>query len=98
MFSAPIRRDTKAWRAQVWISFGIAIALCAIGLGYLPGSEVDRAFMMMGYTFCVSSAFALAKFIRDNETRQIDTPLWGLVVWLAFALAMALTGWGVLRM
>jgi hypothetical protein len=98
MLPAPIRRDSKAWRAQVWISFGIAVALCAIGLGYLPGNEIDRAFMMMGYAFCVSSAFALAKFVRDNETRQIDTPLWGLVVWLAFGLAMVLTGWGVVRM
>jgi hypothetical protein len=98
MLPAPIRRDTKAWRAQVWISFGIAVSLCAIGLAYLPGSDIDRAFMMMGYTFCLSSAFALAKFVRDNEVRNADTPLWGLVVWLGFALAMGLTAWGVLRM
>ena len=58
--AAMFRRDTKAWRAQVWISFGIAVSLCAIGLAYLPGSDIDRAFMMMGYTFCLSSAFALA--------------------------------------
>jgi len=98
MLPAPIRRDTKAWRAQVWISFGIAVSLCAIGLSYLPGSDIDRAFMMMGYTFCLSSAFALAKFVRDNELRNTDTPLWGLVVWLGFALAMGLTAWGVVRM
>jgi hypothetical protein len=98
MLPAPIRRDTKAWRAQVWISFGIAVSLCAIGLSYLPGSDIDRAFMMMGYTFCLSSAFALAKFVRDNELRNADTPLWGLVVWLGFALAMGLTAWGVVRM
>jgi len=98
MLPAPIRRDTKAWRAQVWISFGIAVSLCAIGLSYLPGSDIDRAFMLMGYTFCLSSAFALAKFVRDNELRNTDTPLWGLVVWLGFALAMGLTAWGVVRM
>jgi hypothetical protein len=98
MLHAPIRRDTKAWKAQVWISFGIAVTLCSIGLAYLPGSDIDRAFMMMGYTFCLSSAFALAKFVRDNEMRRTDTPLWGLVVWAGFALAMALTGWGVVRM
>ena len=98
MLPAPIRRATKAWRAQVWISFGIAVSLCAIGLSYLPGSDIDRAFMLMGYTFCLSSAFALAKFVRDNELRNTDTPLWGLVVWLGFALAMGLTAWGVVRM
>ena len=95
---APIRHDTKAWKAQVWISFFAAAGLCAIGLAYLPGRDLDRAFMMMGYVFCISAAFALAKFIRDNEARQIDTPLWGLVVWSGFALAVALTGWGLVQM
>ena len=33
--NALIRRDTKAWRTQVWLSFGIAISLCAIGLAWL---------------------------------------------------------------
>ncbi len=61
------RRDTAAWRMQVWISFGVAASLCAIGLAWLPGAELDRAFMVMGYVYCVSSAFALAKFVRDNE-------------------------------
>lgn len=98
MLATPIRRDTRAWKAQVWISFGLAITLCSIGLAYLPGSDIDRAFMMMGYAFCLSSAFALAKFVRDNEQRKTDTPLWGLVVWGGFALSMALTAWGVVRM
>ena len=94
----PIRRDTPAWRLQVWLSFGIAVALCAIGLAWLPGNEVDRAFMLMGYVFCLSSAFALAKFVRDNQVLRIDTPMWRLVVWAGFALAMALTGWGLVRL
>jgi hypothetical protein len=53
---------------------------------------------MMGYVFCVSTAFALAKYVRDNERRRIDTPLWGMVVWGGFGFAMALTGWGLMRM
>jgi hypothetical protein len=93
-----IRRDTKAWKAQVWISFATAAGLAGTGLAWLPGNEVERAFMLMGYLFCVSTAFALAKFVRDNEGRRIDTPLWGLVVWGGFALAMALTGWGLVQM
>jgi len=93
-----IRKDTKAWKAQVWISFGLAATLCATGLAYLPGQDLDRAFMVMGYVFCLSTAFALAKYIRDNETRRTDTPMWGLVVWGGFGLAMALTGWGLWRM
>jgi len=92
------RRDTAAWRLQVWLSFGIAASLCAIGLAWLPGNDIDRAFMVMGYVYCVSSAFALSKFVRDNERARVDTPLWKAVVWGAFFAAMALTGWGLVRM
>ena len=98
MQTTPIRKDTKAWKLQVWVSFGIAVTLCASGLAYLPGQDLDRAFMVMGYMFCLSTAFALAKYVRDNETRKTDTPMWGLVVWGGFALAMALTAWGLWRM
>lgn len=96
--SPAIRRDTPAWKAQVWISFGIAVTLCAFGLAWLPGQDIHRAFMVMGYVFCLSTAFALSKFVRDNETRRTDTPLWKLVVWGGFVLAMGLTGWGLWRM
>jgi hypothetical protein len=92
------RRDTAAWKLQVWISFGVAASLCAIGLAWLPGADLDRAFMVMGYVFCLSSAFALAKFVRDNERHRVDSPLWKGVVWSAFFVAMALTGWGLVRM
>ena len=93
-----VRRDTRAWRAQVWISFGLAAMLCATGLAWLPGQDLDRAFMVMGYLFCLTSAFGLSKFIRDNEKRRSDTPGWKWVVWGGFFLAMALTGWGLWRM
>ena len=102
MQTTPIRQDTRAWKLQVWVSFGLAVTLCACGLAYLPGQDLDRAFMVMGYMFCLSTAFALAKYVRDNEQRRFgntgDTPMWGLVVWGGFALAMALTAWGLWRM
>ncbi|MEO8057286.1 MAG: YiaA/YiaB family inner membrane protein [Burkholderiales bacterium] len=102
MQTTPIRQDTRAWKLQVWVSFGLAVTLCGSGLAYLPGQDLDRAFMVMGYMFCLSTAFALAKYVRDNEQRRFgnpgDTPLWGLVVWGGFALAMALTAWGLWRM
>lgn len=93
-----MHRDTRAWRYQVWLSFGLSLTLCASGLAWLPGDDLDRAFMVMGYVFCLTAAFALAKFIRDNQAEKVDTPMWGLVVWSGFALAMALTGWGLWRM
>lgn len=98
---SPVRlvlRDTRAWRLQVWVSFALALLVCGSGLAWLPGADLDRAFMVMGYVFCLSTAFALAKFVRDNAERPADTPLWSLVVLGGFALAMALTGWGLWRM
>ena len=93
-----IRHDTKAWKLQVWLSFAAAATLCGSGLAWLPGQDLDRAFMVMGYLFTLSTAFALAKFVRDNEGQRVDTSMWGWVVWGGFALAMALTGWGLWRM
>lgn len=94
-----VHRDTRAWRMQIWISFAVAVTPCAAGLSWLPGADLDRAFMVMGYVFCLSTAFALSKYVHANERRKVDTPMWGGVVWSGFALAMvALTGWGLWRM
>jgi hypothetical protein len=100
--SIVVQRDTRAWQLQVWISFGIAVFLCAVGLAWLPGARLEQAFMVMGYVFCLSAAFVLAKFVRDNAPTASrsagDTPMWRLVVWGGFGVAMALTGWGLLGM
>ena len=93
-----MKRDTRAWQLQVWASFGVAVTLCAVGLAWLPGADIDRVFMIMGYVFCTSAAFALAKFVRDNERKTVDTPLFKGVVWCGFVVAMGLTGWGLWRM
>ncbi len=98
-----IHRDSTAWTVQVWVSFGLAVFLCGVGLAYLPGSDLDRAFMVMGYVFCLSTAFVLAKFVRDAEKARAqgsagDTPAFKYVVWGAFFTAMGLTGWGLTRM
>jgi len=93
-----VQRDTRAWRMQVWISFALALLVCGSGLAWLPGADLDRAFMVMGYVFCLSTAFALSKFVRDNAGQPSDTPLWSLVVWGGFGVAMALTAWGLFRM
>ena len=88
-----------AWIAIILLaSFAIAMFLCAIGLAYLPGQDMDRAFMVMGYLFCLTAAFVLSKFIRDNQREKSDTPMWRFVVYGAFFMAMTLTAWGLWRM
>ena len=37
-----MQRDTSGWRMQVWLSFGISLLACAVGVIYLPGQELDR--------------------------------------------------------
>lgn len=81
--SVLIHRDSKPWQLQVWLSFLIAVFLCAVGLAYLPGQDLDRVFMVMGYFFCLSAAFVLAKFVRDQErtiSERKDTPMFKWVV------------------
>ena len=75
--------------------------MCAIGLAWLPGAGLEQAFMVMGYVFCLSAAFVLAKYVRDNQGGAAaagDTPMWRFVVWGGFVVAMGLTGWGLLTM
>ena len=102
MHTTPIRKDTTGWKLQLWVSIGLAVLLCGCGLAYLPGGDLGRTFMVMGYMFCLSTAFALAKFVHDNESRRScnapDTPMWSLVVWGGFALALGLTAWRLWRM
>ena len=93
-----IRRDTRGWKIQVWASFAIAAFLCGTGLAWLPGALLEQAFMVMGYVFSLSTVFVLSKYVRDRASDQSDTPMWGLVVWVGFAMAVSLTGWGMWEM
>lgn len=93
-----IRRDTAAWRIQVWLAFGIGALLAAHAVWNLPGAALDRILIALGLCFVLSSAFTLAKTLRDNQHEKVDTPAWMVQVWLAFALAVTLTGWAILRL
>jgi hypothetical protein len=93
-----VRRDTSAWVLQVWAAFAIAVALCVGGIWHLPAEGLNRAFIALGYLFCLSSAFAVAKTVRDNRDERVDTQQWVFQVWAAFIIAVGVTAWGLLRM
>lgn len=93
-----MQRDTGSWRIQVWASFALALMASAIGVFQLPAQELDRAFLAIGFFFCLFTCFAIAKTQRDNRDEQVDTQGWVITVWIAFAAALSLTGWGLWRM
>jgi hypothetical protein len=93
-----VRRDTNAWTFQVWASFLLAVFLCALGIINMPSENLDRAFLALGYFFCLSSAFVLSKTVRDNQAERVDTAAWVMQVWIAFGVALTLTAWGLVRM
>ena len=66
--STPLRpHTTAAFFAQASISFGVSIAAMAVGIAYLPLSGWPRAFLALGLLYTVTSAFTLAKCVRDKQ-------------------------------
>jgi hypothetical protein len=66
--SNPLRpRTTNAFYAQAASSFGISLSVTLIGIGYLADSRWVRAFLALGLLYVVTSAFTLAKCIRDRQ-------------------------------
>lgn len=63
---------TTAFFAQAALSFGVALVAVGVGIVYLPVDGWVRAFLALGLLYTVTSAFTLAKCIRD---RQEDTYL-----------------------
>ena len=68
----PSTGPTPAFFAQAAISFGLSLLAVAIGVALLPVDPWIRAFLAVGVLYTVTSAFTLAKVVRD---RQEDTTL-----------------------
>ncbi|MDQ3611559.1 MAG: hypothetical protein M4D85_08175 [Actinomycetota bacterium] len=60
-------RTTTAFFVQAAISFGVASLAVGIGITYLPVDRWIRGFLAVGCLFLVSSAFTLAKCVRDQQ-------------------------------
>jgi len=96
--NASAQRDTSAWIMQVWLSFILALTVACIGIVYLPVDLWIKGYMTMGLFFTVGSTFTLAKTIRDNRFRQVDTSAWVFQVWASFLVSILLMSVGVYRM
>jgi len=93
-----VRRDTAAWNMQVWLSFFLAVSACLIGVWNMPSEQLDRAFLAIGFFFCLFATVTLSKLIRDNRDEKVDTAAWTMTVWLGFGIAVVMTAWGLFRM
>jgi hypothetical protein len=60
-------KTTTAFYVQAALSFGVSLVGTAVGIAYLPVGGWERAFLGLGLLFVVTSAFTLAKVIRDQQ-------------------------------
>ncbi|HET8560210.1 MAG TPA: YiaA/YiaB family inner membrane protein [Marmoricola sp.] len=67
MDTPPVSRTTAAFYLQSVVAFGIALSAMVIGVWFLPVNGWIRGFLCLGTLFLVSSAFTLAKVIRDQQ-------------------------------
>lgn len=65
--TAPQSRTTAAFHAQAWISFGLALLSMVVAVLYLPVDPWVRAFLALGTLYLTTSAFTLAKIVRDQQ-------------------------------
>jgi hypothetical protein len=89
------QKDTSAWIMQTWLSFAVAAVVAAYGLINLPIDIWQKGYLTMGLFFTLGSTFSLAKTIRDNRFRRVDTGAWTFQVWASFLASAILTGTGI---
>ncbi|MFF4171535.1 YiaA/YiaB family inner membrane protein [Streptomyces sp. NPDC001744] len=61
------QQNTAAYYTQAVISFGVAIAAVAVGVYQLDASAWVRAFLAVSVLYLTTSAFTLAKVVRDRQ-------------------------------
>jgi hypothetical protein len=68
MSNTPLRpHTTTAFYAQAAISFGASLIAVGFGIAYLPVGSWLRAFLAIAILYTVTSAFTLAKVVRDRQ-------------------------------
>jgi hypothetical protein len=58
---------TAAFFVQAVVSFAVSTGAVVLGVAFLPVDPWIRAFLAVGTLFTVSSAFTLAKCVRDRQ-------------------------------
>jgi hypothetical protein len=63
-------RNTNAFFAQAGISFAVALLAMVFAVLYVPVDPWIRAFLGLGILYLTTSAFTLAKCVRDAQENQ----------------------------
>lgn len=63
-------KNTNAFFVQAAISFGVALLTMVVAVLYLPVDPWIRAFLGLGTMYLTTSAFTLAKCVRDSQENQ----------------------------
>jgi hypothetical protein len=67
---APTPKNTNAFFAQSALAFGVALLTMLIAIFYLPAAPWPKAFLALGTLFLTTSAFTLAKCVRDAQESE----------------------------
>lgn len=61
------QQNTAAFYGQAVLSFAVALAAVGLGIIYLDADAWVRAFLAIAVLYLTTSAFTLAKVIRDRQ-------------------------------
>jgi hypothetical protein len=65
----PVPSSTAAFHLQAVASFVVSLAAVTVGVLYLPADPWVRAFLAVSVLYVTTSAFTLAKTVRDKQER-----------------------------
>lgn len=65
--------QTSAFQIQAALSFALALGAFLVAICYLPAGGWIRAFLGLDMLYLTTSAFTLAKCIRDNQESRMVT-------------------------
>jgi hypothetical protein len=66
----PAQKNSTAFYAQAAITFGISLFTMLIAIYYLDSDPWPKAFLALATLFLTTSAFTLAKCVRDAQETQ----------------------------
>ena len=67
---SPAAKNTTGFFAQSALAFGTSLLTMMVAIFYLPADPWPKAFLALGTLFLTTSAFSLAKCVRDAQENQ----------------------------